>query len=421
MDSIEQHFFETFATRKLQRRRKLWEIDGRLHCSIVGTCLSIAELKKINTRLNRRIRSGVEDYDLHVDSVRLASQQGEMSRLIQKTLDRKYKMAIRRYGRAGSEEALTALWDGSVAEGDIPGPYWAVMSHPQCSNDLSARAFGAVHMLSHMVGAANRADIRRLRDLEQEAAGLRDDLDRTRRRATYERAALRREVDGQAARIAVLTEELAAALSAPGRVEELEGRLRALEDGSAVAGLRRTVETLTRQVTDSNARADRLAEESSDRARQIEALCGSSRDLEARLREAEADRDRLEVICAARSQADFETDPGLPSDVDLHGGTLVYVGGRARLVPYFRGLVERANGQFVHHDGGLEESGGRLGEILSQGDVVLCPIDCVSHGACRRAKQFCKRRSKPFLPLRSAGLTSFVGGLREAAQALGPS
>lgn len=421
MCSIEQHSFDSFVSPKSLRRRKLWEIDGRLHCSIVGTCLSIAELKKINSRLNRRIRKGVEDYDLHVDSVRMSGQPGDMSKLIHKLLDRKYQKAIRRYARADSEEVLRALWDESVAEGDIPGPYWAIMSHPLASDDLAARVFGAVHMLSHLVGAANRADIRRLRELEQETADLRDEMDKAKRRAAYERASLRREVETQAERISELTGKLALSRAASDRLETLEGELRALEDGTEIAELRRTVGSLSTQLEESTARAERLAELSMQQSMRIEAQDADARALSERLEEAEADRDRLEAICVGRSWAPDEAGSDLPSDVDLRGGTLVYVGGRARLVPYFRGLVEQANGQFVHHDGGLEESGSRLGEILSQGDVVLCPIDCVSHAACRRAKQFCKRRSKPFLPLRSAGLSSFVGGLREAAEALGPS
>src|SRR5215468_4402580 len=41
------------------------------------------------------------------------------------------------------------------------------------------KAFGDVHMLSHMVGAANRADIRRLCRLEEENAALSASLSRS--------------------------------------------------------------------------------------------------------------------------------------------------------------------------------------------------------------------------------------------------
>ena len=80
-----------------------------------------------------------------------------------------------------------------------------------------------------------------------------------------------------------------------------------------------------------------------------------------------------------------------------------------------RSLVEHANGTFIHHDGGIEENGRRLVELLAMGDAVLCPVDCVSHGACRLAKRVCKQRAKAFVPLRSSSLSSFASGLREIA------
>ena len=102
--------------------------------------------------------------------------------------------------------------------------------------------------------------------------------------------------------------------------------------------------------------------------------------------------------------------------VDLCGRRVAYVGGRSGIVGHFRALVERLNGQLIHHDGGIEDHEGQLGRILGQADVVLCPVDCVSHRACLRAKQFCKRTAKPFVPLRTAGLSSFVSGLRRASE-----
>jgi Uncharacterized protein conserved in bacteria (DUF2325) len=66
----------------------------------------------------------------------------------------------------------------------------------------------------------------------------------------------------------------------------------------------------------------------------------------------------------------------------------------------------------IHHDGGVEDATGRLNGILTQGDAVLCAMDCVSHDACWRAKRLCKQRTKAFIPLRSASLSSFVGALR---------
>ena len=103
--------------------------------------------------------------------------------------------------------------------------------------------------------------------------------------------------------------------------------------------------------------------------------------------------------------------------IDLRGRRIAYVGGRARLITHFRALIERLNGRFIHHDGGIDDSARWLARILGQADAVLCPVDCVSHGACLLAKQFRKRTAKPFVPLRSAGLSSFVTGLHRVTAA----
>ena len=70
------------------------------------------------------------------------------------------------------------LWREAVQRGEIPGAYWATLTHPATTQALVRDAFGEVHMLSHLVGAANRADIRRLCRLEAENAEQRARLDR---------------------------------------------------------------------------------------------------------------------------------------------------------------------------------------------------------------------------------------------------
>jgi hypothetical protein len=56
------------------RRRRIWELGETLHCSIVGTCLSTDELR----RLLRKLGAGTSDADdhaLHRIGVELAARQ----------------------------------------------------------------------------------------------------------------------------------------------------------------------------------------------------------------------------------------------------------------------------------------------------------------------------------------------------------
>jgi hypothetical protein len=143
-----------------------------VHCSIIGTCLSSAELRRLMVKLGIPGAETAGDHDLHKQGVTLAARPQGGAKLILKALDRRHEGAIKQFAKAKDEAALGVLWDDAVKRGDIPGAYWAVLSHPIATDAIMRRAFGDVHMLSHMVGAANRADIRRLRQLEQENAAL---------------------------------------------------------------------------------------------------------------------------------------------------------------------------------------------------------------------------------------------------------
>ena len=100
------------------------------------------------------------------------------------------------------------------------------------------------------------------------------------------------------------------------------------------------------------------------------------------------------------------------SQFDLGGNRILYVGGRQRLIGRLQTLVRNWNGILDHHDGGIDQSMRELNQAISKADVVVFPIDCVSHNAVNRVKQICNHTMKPFAPLRSTGLGSLILGLQ---------
>ena len=72
---------------------------------------------------------------------------------------------------------------------------------------------------------------------------------------------------------------------------------------------------------------------------------------------------------------------------------------------------ERACGQFITHDGGVEEAKDLLPGLVSRADVALFPVDCVSHNAAQSLKRLCRQAGKPFVPLRSSGIPSLLHAL----------
>src|ERR1700678_858786 len=155
-----------------KRRTAIWDMHQSVHCSIIGTCLSSGEIRRLLTKLGVQDAESASDHDLHKQGVALAGRPQGGGKFIQKALDRRHEAAIKQFAKAGDESALRQLWDEAVKRGDIPGAYWAVLSHPAATDAIMRQEFGDVHMLSHMVGAANRADIRRLRQLEEENTAL---------------------------------------------------------------------------------------------------------------------------------------------------------------------------------------------------------------------------------------------------------
>jgi hypothetical protein len=96
---------------------------------------------------------------------------------------------------------------------------------------------------------------------------------------------------------------------------------------------------------------------------------------------------------------------------DLGGAAVLYVGGRTGQIPHLRALIERLGGTMPHHSGGSDESTASLPAAIARADVVVFPVDCVSHAAMFDLKRLCKQAAKPYVPLRGTGLAALLSGL----------
>jgi len=402
-------------------RRKLWEIPPEFHCPVIGTCLEVAELRRIGQRHAARTRESASDFEVHVSFVAAAADRNSLSLATYKALERRFQGIIKRFERARDAAALLELWSDCVARGEIAGALWALMTHPQADARVQSLAFEEVHMLSHQVGAGNRADLKRLADTLAKLAELRRDFDalyaRTRRQSE-EREALIHDLERvlaereaalavslerehvRAARIAALETELAANDSAQ--------RIAALESALALADQRR-------------AAAEADAVRARDAATQALTRAGIG---EQQLAEKTAESAALERLLAA-ALADSGTNPcadcpnaGCGCDQagrDLAGRLILCVGGRRPQVQHLARLVADSNGRFGHHDGGLEDCDRRLEALLAGADAVICATDYISHAAYYRTKRYCKHHAKPHVLVPHSGLAAFALALERVA------
>ncbi len=383
-----------------KQRNRIWELHHSLHCSIIGTCLTTAELKQLLLRLEVRGVASADDHSVHQLGVILAGNPKAGAKHLQKALDRKHRLALASFAKAKDGAALTDQWGDAVKRGDIPGAYWAVLTHPAMTDDIAKRVFGEVHMLSHLVGAANRADIRRLRQLEEETAALTATIERQQRQ-------LRDGFTARDATIRRLTDALAR---------------KAGNDAAAVA-----VTEDTRALAEALAdRERRLADELARRERIERRVDKIVTERDEAVRAREHTEEELETLRTELAALEHQIGMLLPSEdrsaddaLDLRGACVLYVGGRANQVPRLKGLVERTNGGFLHHDGGLEHNAALLPGLVSRADLVVFPVDCVSHDAANSLKKACRQFGKRYVPLRTSSLAGLLSGLATAHNGVG--
>ena len=366
------------------RRSKIWEFHSSLHCSIIGTCLSTAELRQTLGKLGVA-NAGHTDHELHATAVSLACQHSAAAKLLNKALDQRHRLAVSQFGKVRTEQEVRTLWREAVGRGEIPGAYWAALTHPASGAALIREAFGEVHMLSHLVGAANRADIKRLRALEVQQAELEARLARQQdafRTAVVERDSRIRSLQQALVDRQPASPEPDGVETAPATLAaELERRL-ALEVSRRVAVEERLVRM---RASLHEAQQAGIAWERTNRVL----------------------RDEIDAIDAS---LDAPSPPSAAFGFD--GASVLYVGGRANQVAHFRVAAERHDAAFLHHDGGKEQHCDLLPGLIGRAALVFFPIDCISHDAALTIKRLCRQAGKRYVPLRSASVASFVVGLR---------
>src|SRR5262245_3111739 len=382
------------AEQRARRRTRIWELSPHLHCSIVGTCLSTSELRQVLAKAG--MAEGGSEHERHGQGVLLAGLRDGRAKLLHKALDRRHRLAIGRFADARTPEDVRGRWREAARQGDIPGGYWAALTQPATDDALIREIFGEVHMLSHLVGAANRADIRRLSELEAENARLREKLAR-------QQEHLRHDITTRDARICELSDLLARRIANQPR-----------EDAADAA-------TLTALISDLE---HRLRRETNRRAALEGRLVRATENLEQERRHngaltsrVRALTDELDAIEAGFVSCPDDPEPPPPS---LAGLTLLYAGGRPDKLGHLRTLSERLGLRFLHHAGGIDDRSGLLGGLVSRVDLVMFPVDCISHDAATAVKRLCRQMDRPFVPLRGSGTASLAAALQAWSQRPAP-
>ncbi|HEY1398395.1 DUF2325 domain-containing protein [Roseateles sp.] len=389
------------------RRRRLWELPAQALCPVIGVCLPMPVLRR---KLGKLLggEALANDYEMHCGAINECARRGPVSEMLQKELDQRFAMALRQSAQHKTAEALTRWWNAAQQGNDVGGALWGALTHARCDAALQEQVLRDIHMLQHQVGAANRADLQRLDELQDEHGILTRELAQAQSRSTRLLAERARELElSQAECLRLRGELLARDTLAAGLRDELQQ----LED--SIPGLRHRHEQAKHLQTQQ------------DRIHQLERALLTSRQQAEReqrradeLQQALAQSERQLAQQQTRTAQQSESQPGSESALpSLDERSVLCVGGRPAVVPIYRQLIERTGGRFLHHDGGEEDAVSKLDASLAAADLVICQTGCISHDAYWRVKDHCKRHNKKCVYIESpsaSGMRRALGSLSDA-------
>lgn len=373
----------------MRRRRRIWEVNDHWQCSVIGTCLTLDELRSVARKFGYKPEPKTHtDYNLHSHFVHEASSRTPAGKLLNKLLNRKYASVIKMYDRLSGDE-LEGAWVKGFKSGDIAGPYWAVLTHPEVTDTLARRAYGEVHMLSHIAGRSARVELATQQRMVQQIAVLEKRIDHDNRSHSDR-------LQKKERKIQKLRSEIVAIKARMKNSDQTKVPASGTEIGSKESSVPNSL------------KIDSLRQQMSGAVEENARLLAQNKVLASRVRVVETEVRVLEQALDSGFDSSRNEEP-----FDFDGRQILYVGGRTPHVCRLRKLVATWNGDLVHHDGGLEKSLDVLARAVARADAVVFPTDCVSHSAALKVKRLCNQTMKPYVPLRTSGVASFVAGLRD--------
>ena len=375
------------------RRKRVWELPAHMHCPVVGVCLPVATMRQLIKKLFSTTFTD-RDYDLHSSLVAECQRRSPITEAVQKDFDARFSVFIKQATHLKSPEALLAWWYERGVGTNLPGTFWAVLTHPQCKRDVETTVLGEVHMMQHQLGGAARNEqahisllLAQVNELQEKSKAQSERAIRIsgeqlmeRNQQTLEIARLRADLLNKNALIAEQKNQLTAfdscANQTPQRRENTNPTHKSAEQNTTIAALRQEIQLLKHEAFQSAT---------------------------------------LRVRVPPDLEQQFAQQPTVTEFVkldDLIDQTILCVGGRTSSIPMYRKIISKTGAKFVHHDGGEHDNISQLDATLSAADMVICQTGCISHDAYWRVKDHCKRFGKRCVFVETPSPSSLVRALK---------
>ncbi|MDY6789997.1 MAG: DUF2325 domain-containing protein [Thermodesulfobacteriota bacterium] len=381
------------------RLNRIWEIHRSFKCPVIGACLDINEHRKVLKRAKCRIKK-LKPHQLHRIIMENLNDQNGISQKVDSYLRYKYRDTIAELADLDEDEFF-AIWKDVIHSGKMNGVFYIAAIRKDLPVEYLEDIFGEIHMLGH----ANLAEVMWARRDAQRQAEANQKITKLLKQEKMRSKTLKKE---NAATISALNEThvlLQRLKSGSDKAEpkaknidknefenaNLKEKLRALENKNnqlldQLHYLEREKRRLEIELFDIQSTNHLLADEVKQLIHQISSVVGPENNCD-------------------------ETCP----QYQLCAKRILIVGGMTKMKHMYRQLVESSGGEFDYHDGYMNKGSQKMEALVKRSDLIICPVNCNSHGACEKVKKLCRKHSKSIKMLPSSSLSSISGALMESS------
>jgi len=395
------------AATRLPKARKpagplrIWEIQGRLQCPLIGACLTVSEHRILLQKGGLPSRR-LSPYQMHRTVMEHLNDENRLSVKVDAYLRHKYRHSAPEL-LALDPEAFMEAWRESFRKGEIEPAFYAAAVRGDLSCACMSEVFGETHMLCH----ANMDEVMKAR----QKVAFHEHTNRLLVRSIEKERRFSREVRRKNKGLLQSLKEAAHSGQPRNRPvpAPASSPLRCAESLTAEnLTLRRRLEDAQRRLGETEARLhrsekerDRLEKEAAGDRALNESLSEEVSSLIVRLAEATRRMASCKEPCCRSSLCERR---------------VLVVGGLTRMRDLYRRLVESHGGRFEYHDGYMKQGKQDLDAQVRRADMILCPVSCNSHGACLLVKKLSAKYGKTVKMLPSSGLSYLSRELLEGAE-----
>lgn len=372
-------------------RLGFWEIDLFFKCPVVGMCMTLSEQKQLLKKMNIPFK-GMDAFQIHEIFVSSSDAANRLSRKIDSLIDRKFIHEAREL-RGFREEEFMQQWRSRFEAGNYKGALWVAATRADLSVEAKYEVFGSVHMAMHgSIEQVAKFKQKLIHEQTQirELLGNHKETVRIGKALQKENASLQKDLRELQRKLAVLEKDKTRL--ADQIVKLRSGAYEALGQENAL--LRAEIDVLSQQLEKHKDRLAALEKEN----RRLSDECSKQRDLNIHVSN--------EMRAMIQQYFDVSGCNRNCSAFDLCQKRVLIVGGITRMESLYRQMIESSGGVFEYHDGDVKGGVRELENSVKRADIVLCPVNCNSHGACSLVKKLGKKHNKPIHMLGNSSLSS---------------